>query len=95
MTGSTIETLVFLGFGFHEQNMRLLDPEHVWMEEEVMRHRAFATACGLSESDTKVIRDQISYLRTGGPEGPHGHWISTVNGTCAELFRSYWRSLTG
>jgi len=91
------ESWIFLGFGFHEQNIRLLDPGNVWIDDgdAGWRYRAFATACGLSSSDTQFVRDEISSLRTGAPENANGaQWIHTLNDTCNALFRSYWRSLT-
>lgn len=89
------ETLVFLGFGFHEQNMKLLDCGHGVYYERGFARRAFATTYGLSESDTKFVRNQISHLVTDAPEDRQfGQWIFTLNGTCADLFRGYWRSLT-
>lgn len=46
------ETIVFLGFAFYEQNMRLLSTA------SKMR-RAYATAYGFSKRDAEVIRNQI------------------------------------
>jgi hypothetical protein len=90
------KTLVFLGFGFHEQNMDFLHPNQLLNIDfgEPFEYRAFATTYGLSDSDADVVADLISYLRTGGTDSPLNPWIHTHNGSCADLFRSYWRSLT-
>ncbi len=49
------ETIVFLGFAFHDENMKLMTssaPNRLT--------RVFATARGISDSDREVIREQIS-----------------------------------
>lgn len=90
------ETLIFLGFGFHDQNMELLDPGNTYLHDEndQRRFRAFATAYDLSDSDAEIVRDQISFLRSGMPDDNAHQRIYTNNGKCADLFRTYWRSLT-
>lgn len=89
------ETLIFLGFGFHEQNIDLLD---VFKDSGVLDgglKRIFATTMGMSTSDEAVVRDQISYALYGRPLSKDDeNSISTNCGTCADLFSMYWRSLT-
>lgn len=51
------ETLVFLGFGYHEQNMELLQPA-----EKGRIQRAFGTARNISEFDCIQVRNKISNL---------------------------------
>ncbi len=51
------ETLVFLGFGYHEQNMDLLQPV-----EKGHIQRAFGTARNISEFDCIQVRNKISNL---------------------------------
>lgn len=89
-------SLIFLGFGFHEQNMDLLQPGKVLPQDDLANSpfRAFATAFQLSKSDVSVVEDQISYLKTGGPNAGLNPWVHSLDGSCADLFRSYWRSLT-
>ena len=48
------ETIVFLGFAFHDENMDLMKSS----APNRLRH-VFATARGISDSDREVIRDQI------------------------------------
>lgn len=101
-TGSTIkklvensETIIFLGFGFHRQNMELLGPDNRFKIYERRRYRAFATTYGLSESDAQFARDQIALmLNDAGEDKGSEHHIFTKDGTCSDLFQAYWRSLT-
>lgn len=89
------DTLVFLGFGFHSQNMELLSPGDRFELDHPNRYRAFATTFGLSESDAQFARDQISMIVTGsGEDKSFEPWILSISGTCADLFQAYWRSLT-
>jgi hypothetical protein len=76
------ETIVFLGFAFHAQNMQL-------MRDHLLRcEHAFATAYGISNSDCGVIRKDILGLQFENFE------IEIRNDlTCAGLFDQYWRSL--
>ena len=89
------ESLVFLGFGFHEQNIALLDVSKGIDLFDAPPKRVFATTMGMSTSDEAVVRDQISYALLGRPlNKDEESSISTNSGTCAELFSTYWRSLT-
>jgi hypothetical protein len=51
------ETIVFLGFSYHELNMKLLDPGR-----ECAVRNIFGTASGISPSDVEEIKDQIRRL---------------------------------
>ncbi|RKS92082.1 hypothetical protein DFR51_1658 [Sphingosinicella microcystinivorans] len=89
------ETIIFLGFGFHGQNMALLDVGKDYGIEEPPPKRVFVTTKGLSTSDEGVVRGQISHVLWATPQPLNDmSSISTNNGTCAELFSAYWRSLT-
>ncbi|PXW70102.1 hypothetical protein C7451_11478 [Blastomonas natatoria] len=101
-TGETIkqlvekaDTLVFLGFGFHNQNMELLSPDNRLGIQGGKQYRVFATTYGLSESDAQFARDQITLMlnHTGGYREAEPR-IFMKDGTCSELFQAYWRSLT-
>jgi len=89
------ETVVFLGFGFHDQNVALLDvSEHLEPDNGIFR-RIFATTKGMSKSDANVVASRISYALRGEPEDPENpRELWTNNGSCADLFSTYWRSLT-
>lgn len=93
------ETLVFLGFAFHRQNLELIAPEAPSRVK-----RIFATTLDVSESDKEHIRQdlirafQIEYIP--GPMELVSITdtevdINFFDGTCRDLFRSYWRSLSG
>jgi hypothetical protein len=79
------ETLVFLGFAFHPQNMELITPE---APSKV--RRVFATAMGFSDHDCAAIKADICDML--------GHDQADIqlrnDLTCARLFQEYRRSLT-
>jgi hypothetical protein len=78
------ETVVFLGFAYHPQNMRLLGSVGGGSSR-----RVFGTAFGVSDPDRNVIAKQIAQLFTGAK----GHTIELKQLMCAALFDEYWRSL--
>ena len=84
--------VVFLGFAFHELNMKLLKifecPKHSC---EV---NCYATAYGLSENDRRVIAGHISKLYEGfGRDYVVAENVNFSNCKCMEFFREYWKSL--
>lgn len=88
------DTLVFLGFGFHEQNMALLDVAKDIGAITVKPKMVYATTMELSSSDEAVVRNQISYALIGRPLSNYPpNRIHTHNGSCYGLFGAYWRSL--
>lgn len=90
----TADKIVFLGFAFHDQNMALISPENL-IAAKLRQTRVFATTYGSSDSDTAIIRDQIVGMLKNRPEGAgDSQWLVTHNGTCADLFSQYWRSLS-
>lgn len=89
------ETVVFLGFGFHDQNVALLDISAHLEPDRGLFRRVFATTKGMSKSDANVVVSRISHALRGEPENtenPQEIW--TNDGSCADLFSTYWRSLT-
>ena len=95
------ETLVFLGFAFHRQNLALIKPS-----EPAFTKRIFATVMGVSESDQDHIKSDLVETLQIEPEDagellamyrPDGTDAEVVfyNGNCNDLFRNYWRSLSG
>jgi hypothetical protein len=85
--------MIFLGFGFHAQNMKVLGNEY--KEAPV-----FATSFGMSGDDTEACREQISAmfqpLATGSiypvlEQRP----IEIKPLTCADLFTNWSKSLAG
>jgi hypothetical protein len=81
------DRLVFLGFAFHRQNMRLLWPNSVSGAAGADR-KVFGTAKGFSESDRNLITADIRTL--SGVRGP----TELRDITCTELFHEYSRSLS-
>jgi hypothetical protein len=92
--------IVFLGFAYHDQNMKLLKPS------SSLPHKSlFGTAFGMSEADKNVVAGQISEFFT--PKKivaqnensisiiPFASTIKIENLTCAKLFDDYAKSLTG
>ena len=78
------EIIVFLGFAFHQQNMRLIDPDIKGNAK-----RVFATASGISQGDSPIVTKQIlDFLRTK----PHVHLRHDLK--CFGLFNEFWRSLS-
>jgi hypothetical protein len=87
------KTIVFLGFAFHEQNMRVLGG-HVDRADPKAAASVYATTYGVSDSDAAIIRNQIGIsLRGRGPRHDDTY-IRTFAGSCSQLFAEYWRSLT-
>ena len=85
------ECVVFLGFAYHSQNMRLLrrpgDPLP-------MKPMIFGTACGLSNNDVLVVSNQFyDWFQTPGPRTGAAQLENKL--TCAGLFDNYAKSLTG
>jgi hypothetical protein len=79
------ETLVFLGFAFHKQNMDLIRPEHSKVK------RVFATGYGMSKSDCDFIQSAL-------PQWLSSRSSVTINVEkgmkCAELMQEYRHSIT-
>ncbi len=83
------EIVIFLGFAFHQQNLKLLQP--IGLSSSVPYVRYFGTAKGISNSDRQAIASELSNFMT----------FKNVRGmeirndlSCSELFREYWRSLS-
>jgi hypothetical protein len=78
------ETIVFLGFAFHELNMELLSPG------KSNATRYIGTALGISDADVQTIEADIRRMfRTPSA-------LLRINNklTCRALFSEYWRSLS-
>ena len=80
------ETIVFLGFAFHQQNMDLITPN-----EQSDVQRVFATAYHISASDVEYIRKQIFHTLKFRNSKPNVNIRSDL--TCDALFGEYWRTL--
>jgi hypothetical protein len=84
--------VVFLGFAYHSQNMRLLKPSTA-----IPNKRIFGTAYGMSAADTEVVSHQIAdFFSPTMTTKTRSTTITLENNlTCAGLFDSYSKSLTG
>lgn len=88
------ETIVFLGFHFHEQNMRLLSPDR-----PTKIRRVFATAHGFSDADAENIRGTLAYAYRPRPKSEGGFGAADPrifvrnDLRCSGLFHEYQRSL--
>jgi hypothetical protein len=83
---ATADRFVFLGFAFHEQNMRLLKPE-----APCSMKQTFATTLGMSGSDSNIVKDQLA--KEFGAPNEHLDLQLTSN-ECRELFQIFRRSMT-
>jgi hypothetical protein len=82
------EVLVFLGFSFHPQNMKLLE-----MGGRGGVRQVYATAKGISPSDVEVVRGMIKAAIGGQPVSLRDNNIRVVDKSCHDLFVEYRRSL--
>jgi hypothetical protein len=95
---SSADTLLFLGFSFHEQNMQLIDSGR-----ECQARQVFGTAFGISPSNVEAIVIQIralvrrNLMRTGRRGSSyHEQWEDVYirnDLKCADLVDEYSRSL--
>ena len=82
-------TIVFLGFAFHELNMELILPSNFSTGGNISASNCYATSLGISESDSEIIRADI--LRRFKNKKAN---IFLKNISCSELFQEYWRSIS-
>jgi hypothetical protein len=81
------DRIVFLGFAFHELNMRLLLPQIVNTASN--KCAIYGTASGLSTSDAELVSTQlVNLLPTAS-----GRVFLRRDLLCHTLFPEYWRSL--
>jgi len=79
------QRLVFMGFAFHELNMKLIVPKYE--DGNRTRPKCYATTYLISKSDQVVVRSRIN--------GLYGSVIDTKmeDLTCADFLKEFWRSL--
>jgi hypothetical protein len=85
------ETVVFLGFGFLAQNMKLIEPDITRKTT-----RIHATTVGISESDKLVVASQLSkFIETGRAfadfhtRDPAAGIVDVTNTTCRNLIENH------
>jgi len=81
-------TLLFLGFAYHQMNLKLLKPEVPHGKPADVRY--FGTASGMSDSDVDLVKDDLVAMASVQP----GCVVLRNDLKCAEFFREYWRSLS-
>lgn len=83
------ETIVFLGFAYHKQNMLLISPNSL-SSEKFGSTDYFGTAYQISDSDCKIIESEISQFKETDI------YVRNINNklACKDLFKEYWRSLS-
>jgi len=73
------QRLVFLGFGFHAQNIRLLTPI-----ENIGPRQVFATAHQINPEEHEILKTRISQIFHGQSGG-----IELFDGRCADFFDAF------
>lgn len=80
------DKLVFIGFAFHKLNMQLISPDNCERIDK-KEPKCYATTFGISESDKKVISEQICHLYNTNVG------VNMANLACSAFFSEFWRSL--
>ncbi len=83
------ERVVFLGFGYHPQNLRLLKPAKTTRAKAI-----FATAYGESESGARVVRGQLMELLGNDVIKGTGNVYVQRQMKCVDLLKEYSRHLS-
>lgn len=86
------ECIIFLGFAFHVQNIRMLRPKNRFASRPI-----FATAYGMSDADVDVVSNQLAdFFKGTMTKATRDTAIRLENKLkCAGLFDYYAKSLTG
>lgn len=79
--------LVFLGFGFNEQNIQLLTPHRDYLPNRAQAVQAFATTYGASKSKVQYVKDVITRLYGETKRGGITVNVQPFNKPCAEFFQ--------
>lgn len=83
------DTLVFLGFAYHQQNMNLIKPAIPIRAKEI-----YGTAYDFSSSDVRVVKDLLLSLKGENSDNTNHYNINLIDAECHELFREFWLSLS-
>ena len=85
---ASCEILLFLGFSYQKQNLRLIKP----INDEKYRDKitmCFGTSYGISESSTNRLFDELATFSNLSKER-----IYLNKSKCVDLFHEYWRDLS-
>jgi hypothetical protein len=80
---SQADTLVFLGFAFHEQNLKLLAPN-----QGIKAKQIFATSKGMSENDINLTKSWMQSLSKNVTP-----LVQVEPESCADFIRKYQKSI--
>lgn len=83
------DAIVFLGFAYHELNMKLLMPDSSTPDSSKLRS-CFGTAKGISDHNCGLIKDQLKAFYKRDVD----YLIINNELDCNRLFEEYWRSLS-
>lgn len=83
------DPIVFLGFAYHELNMKLLMPDSSTPDLSKLRS-CFGTAKRISDHNCGMIKDQLKAFYKGNVD----YLIINNKLDCNRLFEEYWRSLS-
>ncbi len=84
---SWAEQFVFLGFGYHDQNLLMLTPANKLLLKPVI-----GTAYGMSDTSIETVRQQFANIFTGGLQAVVPAMKIEAR-TCADLFDHYEKRL--
>jgi hypothetical protein len=88
---SKAETLIFLGFAFHKQNMELLKPN-----APINARHIYATTYGMSESDRSIVHADLSKFWGANPINKNNKpEIVLSKEKCAQFMFDYQRAISG
>lgn len=85
-------TVIFLGFGFHNQNMELITPKTAFEPPGHGGKRYFGTAAGLSNSDVEIVARYLEEMCSVKASGPDIQLRQDCY--CNKLFEEYQRSFS-
>jgi hypothetical protein len=83
--------MIFLGFAYHPQNVRLLQPP-----DKMTARNIYGTAYKMSDSDVRIVTRQLASFMDPGVRMQDRETLTKLENklTCTDLFDYYARSLT-
>lgn len=86
------DKVIFLGFGYHGQNLDLLNPQSLGLGLSWSSKKVFGTAKGISKHDVSIVREQLGELF--GLDTGSDSLVIDNKLTCSQLFDEFWRSIS-
>ncbi len=95
--------IIFLGFAFHELNMKLMSPNESLPEQFDIYGKEpeisyFGTAYGMSDNNCNIIKSELKFFRYNDvltdEDFSNSNMYINNKLTCSGLFNEYWRSLS-